>query len=109
MADHQTILKRRAIVFAILVFFFFCSIFILAPLGSFFVWISVGATLYCAFYSIYNLVLKSNHSVAKPKTAKKSSPDERSIQEHVRYHLPYLISMFLAALLLVLVYWMFFT
>jgi hypothetical protein len=109
MPDDQRIFKRRAITFAILSFIFFCSIFIFSPLGSFFVWISIGGTLYCMFYSIFNLVLRSKSGTTIPYKSRKQTASERSVEEHMRYHLPILISLFLGGLLLVLIFWLFFT
>ena len=113
MPSDSEILNRRGKWFAVLTFIFLCSCFILVPLGGFFIWISIGATVYCAFYSIYNFVIadsapKSIHQRQGTEKKRKETEKERELREYIRRHLTILISMMLGALLLVIIFWLFF-
>lgn len=114
MPTETEILKRRGKWFAALTFIFLGSCFIFAPLGGFFIWISIGSTVYCAFFSIYNFVIANSAQTAVPhgtRAAKqrKETEKERELREYIRRHLTILISMMLGALLLVIIFWLFFT
>jgi hypothetical protein len=91
--------QGSAIFFGALALISFCAIFFLVPLGNFTIWISVGLTLYFLFMMVWCLI-------APPKkrfTRKKFNPQDEAIRAHIAFHTPILISMFLGAILLVLV------
>ena len=90
--------KTSAVFFGVLTLVSFCGIFFLVPLGSFTIWISVGATIYFLFMMIWSLVPPPR----KQFTKKKISPQEAATKAHIAYHMPILISVFLGAVLLVL-------
>jgi hypothetical protein len=91
--------KRSAIFFGVLTLISFCAIFFLVPLGTFTIWISVGATIYFLFMMIWFLIPPPK----KQFTRKKFNPQDEEIRAHIAFHTPILISMFLGAILLVLV------
>ena len=78
----------------------FSACFILARLGSFTIWITVGATVYFLFLTIYSLVPPPGKTFIK----RKHDPKEAEMKEYIRFHLRMLISLFLGATLLVLIF-----
>ena len=114
MPSDSGIMKRRGKWFIVFAFIFLCASFALAPLGGFFIWISVGGTVYCAFYSIYNFVV-ANSSKAEVQQSgqterrRRETEKEREMREYIRRHLTILVSMMLGALLLVIIFWLLFS
>lgn len=89
--------KRNALLFAVLTVLCFSACIILAPLGSFMVWIFSGATLFCLFMAIYSLI-----PPPKPQfTKKRIDPKQEEMKAYIRYHTQILISLFLGGILLV--------
>ena len=64
-------------------------------------WILGGAVVYFASLAVYYLVLSSKARF--PYRKKKETRQDREIREHIRYHLPIIISMMLGGILVVLI------
>jgi hypothetical protein len=114
MPSDSEILRRRGRWFIVFAFIFLCATFALAPLGGFFIWISVGGTVYCTFYSIYNFVIASSAAKViqqggQTGRRRRETEKEREMREYIRRHLTILVSMMLGALLLVIIFWLFFS
>ena len=91
--------KTPSIFFAVLTVLCFSACFILAPLGSFVIWIFGGACLFFLFKAIYSLI-----PPPKPQfTKKKFDPREEEMKAYIKYHTQILISLFLGGVLLVVV------
>ena len=97
--------KRNALVFAMLTVLSFCAIFFLAALGTFTIWISTGATAYFLFMAIWSLIPFHRKRI----TRKKLNPRQVADQAYIKFHLWMLLNLFLAAILLLIVFWFFFT
>lgn len=91
--------KRSAIFFGALALISFGAIFFFVPLGYFTIWMSVGATVYFLFMMIWSLIPPPK----KQYTKMRLSPQEQATKAHIAFHMPILISMFLGALLVVVV------
>lgn len=114
MPSDSEILRRRGRWFIVFAFIFLCASFALAPLGGFIIWISVGGTVYCVFYSVYNFVVANSTAQEarqgnQTKKRRRETEKEREMREYVRRHLTILVSMMLGALLLVIIFWLFFS
>ena len=85
---------------ASLTLFFLVCCFVVSSLDSFFVWLSIGVTLYFAFLSIYYWV----QSVQRPVAVKhKPTAQELETRAYIAKHLPMVISLLLGGLLLALI------
>jgi hypothetical protein len=105
--DHEK-LKRRGKWFAWLAIAFFFCCFIFIPLGAFIIWIFIGGTVYCTFFSIYSFVIA--HKARYPYRKKpKETPQEKETRAYIQQHLPIVISLLLGGLLIALTIWLFFT
>jgi glucan phosphoethanolaminetransferase (alkaline phosphatase superfamily) len=98
-------LVRKSIGCAILAVVFFVSCFIRVPLGNFFVWVSIGATAYFVFLTIYFMVMASKAKY--PFAKKKLTKQEVETREYIRSQLPILISILLGGVLIAVVVWFF--
>ena len=99
--------RRKSKWFASFALVFLLCTFIPTPLGSLFTWITVGAAVYFAFLSVYNLVLSS---MAKyPYRKRKPTQQDLENREHIQFHLPIVIAILLGGLLLAVVIIFFFT
>lgn len=103
---ERLIFIRRAWFYGGLALVSFCSCFGLAPLGSFFIWISVGMTLFFGFMSIYSGILSSEKKPLRKK--RKPDPKEEELKAYIRFHIPILISVLLGGLLIVVIFLVFF-
>ena len=91
--------KTRAIISGFLTVASFCAIFIFAPLGGFTIWLSVGATLYFGFMTVWSLIPPP----AAPPRKKRFDPKEEERREYIRFHTRMLINLFLVAILFVVI------
>jgi hypothetical protein len=91
--------KTWPLFFGLLTIVSFCAIFILAALGNFTIWVSIGATVYFAFMTVWSLL----PAPRKQFTRKRFDPKEEERREYIRFHTRLLINIFLAAILLVVV------
>lgn len=89
----------KALIFGVLSVIAFSACFILVPLGTFTIWITVGATVYFLFLTIYSLIPPRKKAFIK----KKLHPSEEEMRQYIRFHLRMLVSLFLGATLLVLI------
>jgi|SRR5690348_14548571 hypothetical protein len=92
--------KTRAIVFGFLTVASFCAIFIFAPLGGFTIWLSLGATLYFGFMTVWSLIPVTE---AQPAKKRRFDPKEEERREYIRFHTRMLINLFLFAILFVVI------
>jgi membrane protein YdbS with pleckstrin-like domain len=91
--------KRTSVFFAILTAICFSTCFILVPLGGFIIWIFSGACVFFLFMAIYSLI-----PPPKPRYTKtRFDPKEEELKAHIAFHAPIMISMFLGAILLVVI------
>ena len=77
----------------------FSACFILVPLGAFTLWMTVGATVYFTFLTIYHLIPPQKKAFIK----KKVNTKDAAMKEYVKFHLSMLLSLFLGATLLVMI------
>lgn len=105
--DQSKRLKGNSRWFALLAIVFFITCFVPLPLGNFFILISIGATLYFVFLTIYYLVLAEKAKY--PFRKKKLTSQDIETREYVKAHLPIAISILLGGLLIALTIWLFFT
>ena len=94
--------RRKAGFYAALASLTFCGIFFLVPLGSFTIWITVGATLYFLFMTIYTLVPYA--PPASRKTGRRVDPKEEEMRAYIRRHLSILATLFAISVFLVLMF-----
>ena len=98
--DHERF-RKKAKRHSIVAIFLFVVTLGSAASEAYLIWLFSGATIYFAFLAVYFLVLSSKAKF--PYRKKKETEQDRQIQEHVRYHLPIIISIMLGGILLVLV------
>jgi O-antigen/teichoic acid export membrane protein len=91
--------KRYAIFFGILSVASISLCFILAPLGSFVIWIFGGMTVFAIFMMIFSFIPPPKVQYKK----RKLTPQEEETKAHIAFHLPLVISLLLAGLLVALI------
>ena len=91
--------QRYAIFFGILSVVSACLCFVLAPLGSFVIWIFGGLTVFAIFMMVFNLVPPPRVQHKK----RKLTQQEEETKAHIAFHLPLVISLLLAGLLVALI------
>jgi len=91
--------KRYAIFFGILSVVSVSLCVILAPLGSFVVWIFGGITVFALFMMVFNLIPPPRVQYTKRKLTRQ----EEETRAHIAFHLPLVISLLLAGLLVALI------
>jgi hypothetical protein len=92
--------KNKAGLFGLLAVASFCGIFFLAPLGGFTVWLTLGATVYFTFMTIYSLV----HRNVRPAVRPRFDPGEDEMKAYIKKHTTILIGIFLGALFFVMIF-----
>ena len=91
--------KRHATFFGVLSAIGLSLCFILGPLGSYVIWIFGGITFFSVFMTIFKLIPQPEIR----KTKRKLSRQEEENRAHIAFHLPLVISLLLAGLLLALI------
>ena len=91
--------KRFAIFFGVLSVVSVSLCFILAPLGSFVIWIFGGISVFAIFMLVFNLIPPPRVQYTKRKLTRQ----EEETRAHIAFHLPLVISLLLAGLLVALV------
>jgi hypothetical protein len=98
--------KGRLFLFLTLLFFTCCFAF--AHLGSYMGWLFSGATLYCAFLSVYNFVLASKAKYPF-RRKRRETAQEKELRDYIRNQIPILVSVLLGGLMIAVAMWLFFS
>ena len=91
--------KRYAIFFGVLSVLSVSLSIILAPLGSFILWIFGGIAAFAIFMMVFKLIPPPNVRYTK----RKLSPQEEETRAYIAFHLPLVVSLLLAGLLVALI------
>jgi hypothetical protein len=90
--------RKRSVLFAVLSAISFFACFIFAPLGGFIVWIFGGAFVYFLFMTVYSLIPAKRQQFIR----RRLDPRQAETKAYIASHKPILISVFVAAIALVL-------
>jgi uncharacterized membrane protein YdfJ with MMPL/SSD domain len=93
--------KRKAVLFGTLTVLAFSACIIFAPLGSFTIWITLGATVYFLFMAIYSLI---PHGPEKQFVKKRYDPKAAEMKAYIERHTRILVGIFLGTLFFVLIF-----
>jgi hypothetical protein len=71
-------------------------------------WLFSGATLYCAFLSVYNFVLASKAKYPF-RRKRRETAQEKELRDYIRNQIPILVSVLLGGLMIAVAMWLFFS